>query len=131
MYKRQAVVSAMSLWHVPESRNVNAREVDWFGAAIATLGLTGVVYGFLESATVGWRHPRILASLILGFVSLALFLLVEARVRAPMLPLELFKSWSLDVYKRQSQVLAVGPSTSVKSSSSNIACNPRFMSSAC
>jgi EmrB/QacA subfamily drug resistance transporter len=89
-----AVVSAMSLWHVPESRNVNAREVDWFGAAIATLGLTGVVYGFLESATVGWRHPRILASLILGFVSLALFLLVEARVRAPMLPLELFKSWS-------------------------------------
>jgi EmrB/QacA subfamily drug resistance transporter len=89
-----ALVIAVSLVHVPESRNVNAREVDWLGATLATFGLAGLVYGFLESATLGWRHPRILGSLISGFAFLVLFLLIESRVRAPMLPLSLFKSWS-------------------------------------
>jgi MFS family permease len=45
-----ALVIAISIWHVPESRNVNSRQNDWFGAVTATFGLAGLVYGFLESA---------------------------------------------------------------------------------
>ena len=37
-------------WHVPESRDERAGErVDILGAAMATLGLGGIVYGLLES----------------------------------------------------------------------------------
>jgi len=56
-----ALVIAISVWHVPESRSSNTRGVDWLGAAIATIGLAELVYGFLESATLGWRHPRVIA----------------------------------------------------------------------
>jgi predicted MFS family arabinose efflux permease len=56
------------------------------------MGLTGLVYGFLESAFLGWRHPVVLGSLTGGFALIALFLLVESRVVAPMVPLELFKA---------------------------------------
>jgi EmrB/QacA subfamily drug resistance transporter len=89
-----AVVIAISLWHVPESRNATAKKADWLGALVVTAALAGVVYGFLESATLGWRHPRVLGSLIAGFASLVLFLLVEQRGAAAMVPLWLFRSRS-------------------------------------
>jgi len=89
-----AMVIAISLRHVPESRSVNARTVDWLGAAIATVGLAALVDGFLESATLGWSQARVLGTLIFGFVSVVLFVLVERRVGSPMVPLDLFKSRS-------------------------------------
>jgi len=89
-----ALVIAISLWRVPESRSSNARGVDWPGVATVSIGLAGLVYGFLESATLGWGHARVLASLIVGLALLIIFLFVEKRVTAPMVPLELFKSSS-------------------------------------
>jgi EmrB/QacA subfamily drug resistance transporter len=89
-----AAVLVISLWHVPESHSSAARVVDWLGAALVTLGLAGVVYGFLESTVFGWTHVRVVSSLILGIGSLVFFLLVEKTVVSPMVPLNLFKSLS-------------------------------------
>lgn len=86
------LVILISLWHVPESRNVKSRRIDWLGASIATVGLAGVVYGFLEATSLGWKNPRVLGSLFLGFALLVLFVFVERRVTEPMFPLDLFKS---------------------------------------
>ncbi len=44
-----AMVIVISLRHIPESRNPAGARVDWLGASIATIGLAGVVYGFIES----------------------------------------------------------------------------------
>ena len=92
-----AAVIAISLKHVPESRSTAAKRVDWLGAAIVTVGLGGLVFGLIESARLGWSHPAVLASLIIGGVCLLLFSFVEARVAAPMVPLELFQSRSFSV----------------------------------
>jgi EmrB/QacA subfamily drug resistance transporter len=89
-----ALVIAISLRHVPESRSVNTRKIDWLGAAIATFGLAALVDGFLQSATLGWSHARVFGTLTFGFVSFGLFVLVERRVGSPMVPLDLFKSRS-------------------------------------
>jgi len=87
-----AAVIAISLWHIPESRNATPRHVDWLGALVATVGLTGVVYGFIESTSLGWGHPQVFGSLIAGFACLIGFVLAEARVNSPMVPLTLFQS---------------------------------------
>jgi EmrB/QacA subfamily drug resistance transporter len=92
-----AAVIAISLKHVPESRNTAAKRVDWLGAAIITVGLGGLVFGLIESARLGWSHPAVLASLIIGGFCLLLFSFVEARVATPMVPLELFQSRSFSV----------------------------------
>lgn len=89
-----AVVLGISLWRVPESRSSHAGGVDWLGASIATLGLAALVYGFLRSTILGWTHPAVIGSLIVGFVSMILFVIVEKSVRMPMVPPELFKSAS-------------------------------------
>ena len=89
-----ALVLVISFWHVPESRSSHPGSVDWLGASIATFGLAGLVYGFLESAILGWTHPRVVGTLIFGVGSLATFIFVEKRVRTPMVPLKLFRSGS-------------------------------------
>jgi EmrB/QacA subfamily drug resistance transporter len=89
-----ALVIVITLWHVPESRNPNSRNIDWLGATTATLGLTALVYGFVEAAAVGWDHPRVYGTLICGVLLIALFVLIEMRVSTPMVPFELFRSSS-------------------------------------
>ena len=89
-----AGVIAISLRHIPESRNTAAGRVDWLGAIAATLGLGGVVYGFIESTSLGWNQPLVFGSLIVGFACLMGFALVDARASSPMVPLALFESRS-------------------------------------
>src|SRR6201987_4927343 len=89
-----AAVIAISLRHIPESRNANAGHVDWLGALLGTVGLGGVVNGFIESTNLGWDNPLVLGGLIAGLACLIGFVFVEARIRSPMVPLPLFKSRS-------------------------------------
>ena len=89
-----ALVLVVSLWHVPESRSSDPRSVDWLGALIVTLGLAALVYGFLQSAVLGWSYPSVIASLVFGVGLMALFVFVERKVKTPMVPLQLFQSTS-------------------------------------
>src|SRR5437773_8389688 len=87
------VVLGISYWRVPESRDdAGGKRLGWFGACLATMGLGAVVYGLIESSRLGFAHPVVLVALFIGVLSLALFVLVEARSRNPMLPLTLFRS---------------------------------------
>jgi len=87
-----AAVIAISLWHIPESRSATAGHVDWLGALLATVGLGGVVYGFIESVSLGWGHPLVFGSLTAGSAGLIVLLFVEARASSPMVPPALFRS---------------------------------------
>ena len=87
-------VIAISLWRIPESRSASAGRVDWSGAVLATIGLGGLVAGFMESVNVGWRNPLVLGGLIVGLGCVIAFLVVEAHATSPMLPLALFDSRS-------------------------------------
>jgi EmrB/QacA subfamily drug resistance transporter len=91
-----AAVIAISLWQMPESRNPAAGRVDWVGALLATAGLGGVVYGFIESESLGWTHPLVFGSLSAGAACLVAFVFVEAKVSSPMVPLAVFQSRSFD-----------------------------------
>jgi predicted MFS family arabinose efflux permease len=84
----------ISLWWIPESRSPIGGRVDWYGAFLATVGLGGLVNGFIESVNLGWRNPLVFGSLTVGFSCIVAFVLVEATLTAPMLPLTLFKSRS-------------------------------------
>jgi len=87
-------VITISLWRIPEGRIASARRIDWSGALLATLGLGGVVVGFMESVNLGWRNPLVLGSLILGVTCLIALVVVEGKVPSPMIPLSLFESRS-------------------------------------
>ena len=94
-------LALLTLWvtyrFVPESQDqVDSGKLDWRGAATATVGLGGVVFGLIEASTLGWGSPVVILPLIVGVASLAAFIWVEIRVQAeggwPMVPLALFRS---------------------------------------
>jgi EmrB/QacA subfamily drug resistance transporter len=87
-----ALVLALAWRAVPETRDEAApRTMDWGGAALVTLGLGLVVYGLIDSGKVAGSAGEI-ALVTLGIVTLGLFVLVESRRAAPMVPLALFRS---------------------------------------
>ena len=79
-----AAVLGITLWRVPESRDTrDPTHLDWPGALLATVSLGCIVFAFIQSM------PTVGAA---GVIALAAFLWVEARSRAPMVPLALFRS---------------------------------------
>jgi MFS family permease len=90
-------MALLVLWicwrHVPESRGASARGgLDPWGALLATAGLGGIVYAFIEAPTQGWASAAVRAALAIGIAGSVGFVAIERRVRAPMLPLSLFRS---------------------------------------
>jgi EmrB/QacA subfamily drug resistance transporter len=87
-----AVTLAITFWHVPEShREMRAKRLDWPGALLVTAGLALIVFALLESSNHGWRGGRVIGGLTAGAAALILFVVVESRSAAPILPLELFR----------------------------------------
>src|SRR5271165_1628621 len=76
-------VLTIALWRVPESRSSRHGRIDWWGALMATVCLGGLVLGFLESASLGWKDSLVVGSLVAGVFGLVGFLLVEARSASP------------------------------------------------
>jgi EmrB/QacA subfamily drug resistance transporter len=86
-------VIMVSTRHVPEStRPAASPGLDAAGAVLGTLGLVGLCYGLIEGPGRGWTAVSVLTPLIVGAALLGMFVAVERRVRAPMLPLGLFAS---------------------------------------
>ncbi len=85
-------VIVISLVYVPESRNPEAKRIDWTGAILATVGLAGIVFGFLESPNRGWRNGLVLASLFLGAFALCAFVMHQRQAQEPMVPPAMFAS---------------------------------------
>lgn len=79
-----AVVLAITLWRVPETRTPRAPErLDWPGVLLTTAGLNAIVYALIESVP---------AAGVAGALLLIAFVAVERRSPAPMIPPELFRS---------------------------------------
>jgi len=86
-------VIVLVILFVPESRDEeDAGRLDLIGAALATLSLGGVVFGLIESSRLGFHSPVVIATLIGGALIAVIFVVVEARLRSPMMPLTLFRS---------------------------------------
>jgi EmrB/QacA subfamily drug resistance transporter len=69
-----------------------ARELDLPGSALFVTGLTGLVLAISKGGLSGWSDPVVIGGLVAGAVLLPLFLVVEARGRAPMLDLSIFQN---------------------------------------
>ena len=67
---------------------------DLAGALTSTLGVTGVVYGFVNAASHGWTDGATVAAFAAGLALLATFVQVERRAVSPITPLELFRDRS-------------------------------------
>jgi EmrB/QacA subfamily drug resistance transporter len=85
-------VFACSLGLLPGGRNpAGARRLDVAGAISVTAALMLAVYAIVNGNQEGWTSARTLGLLAVAVALLAAFVVVEARVEAPLMPLGLFR----------------------------------------
>jgi EmrB/QacA subfamily drug resistance transporter len=84
-----AIVAAAGAYFVirePEGgRNRSALDIP--GVILSTLGLVALVYGFTRAESDGWSDSVTVGMFVASAVLLASFVLVESKVKAPLLPL--------------------------------------------
>jgi EmrB/QacA subfamily drug resistance transporter len=87
------LVVVISSRHVPETKAPGpVPPLDIRGAACISGALAGITYGLIAASSTGWGSVSVLVPLAVGLVLLGLFVLVEDKEPAPMLPLSLFRS---------------------------------------
>lgn len=86
-------IAALSITrrYVRESHDPQARRIDWAGQTVLTAALFLLTLGLLRGNDAGWDSTEIVAELSASGVLMALFVLIERRVKDPMLPLGLFR----------------------------------------
>jgi DHA2 family methylenomycin A resistance protein-like MFS transporter len=99
------VALVLSVPLLAESRNPNAQRIDLPSQVLVTGFLVCLVMGLIEGSSQGWISPLILSLFIGSAVLLVAFLLIEARVREPMIPLRLFMNPVFSVANVASVVL--------------------------
>jgi EmrB/QacA subfamily drug resistance transporter len=84
-----ALFMLVTKMHLPKYRSEH--RIDWWGALLLSIGVTAIVlmttWGGNEYA---WASPQILGLVGLAVITLGGFLLLERRVREPILPLSVF-----------------------------------------
>jgi EmrB/QacA subfamily drug resistance transporter len=85
-------VAVLSLRLLPEGRGDRAvRQLDVGGAVTVTASLMLAVFAIVRGNEQGWTSPQTLGCLGGAVGLLALFLAIESRVDAPLVPLRLFR----------------------------------------
>jgi EmrB/QacA subfamily drug resistance transporter len=84
---------AVTLFAAQESRDETvARRVDLPGMAALSVGLTALVLGLVEGNQWGWGSPGIVGLLFAAALGLVAFVVLEPRVRTPMVDFAFFRS---------------------------------------
>lgn len=85
-----AVLMLLVSKHVGESRNPASARLDPLGALLFSAGLFCLIWGLIDAGVAGWSGTATMVRFALGALLLAAFVLVEHKVRAPMVDLSLF-----------------------------------------
>ncbi len=80
------------LLFLEEHREEDAGGFDFAGFLLGGIGFALVMYGLSEGPQRGWDSPLILAAMAGGILSLLLFVIIELRVRQPMIQLRLLEN---------------------------------------
>src|SRR5699024_12717293 len=83
------IASYFYLKKVTEQKNVR---VDVLSIILSTIGFGGLLYGFSIAGNVGWINPQVCISLVVGGISLYVFIKRQLKLEQPMLEFIVFNN---------------------------------------
>src|SRR3954464_9172424 len=87
-----AIALAFTPGLIPESRSESAtRHFDAAGAVSITAGLSLLAYAFLDASASGWGSTKIVSLLAASAALIAIFVAIELRSKAPLVPFRIFR----------------------------------------
>jgi EmrB/QacA subfamily drug resistance transporter len=88
-------IAAMAVIAVTMPKRASRQEhsIDWLGAGVLALGTTALLLGLVWGGKqYAWGSPQVLGALVTSLLLLAVFGLIERRVREPILPFDLLRN---------------------------------------
>jgi EmrB/QacA subfamily drug resistance transporter len=77
---------------IPEDVGIGRGEgIDWLGSTLVTVSLMTAVYAIVRASSDGWGSPQVLGLGALAIVLMLAFLIAEARVASPIMPLRILR----------------------------------------
>jgi EmrB/QacA subfamily drug resistance transporter len=89
------VAAAMTVRFVPHSREHHAGRFDLVGSVLSAVAVGALVLGIHEGPEHGWSSPLAVASLLVGILAAAAFIVVELRHSNPLFDIKMFRNRSL------------------------------------
>jgi EmrB/QacA subfamily drug resistance transporter len=87
-----ALAFALTPGLIPESRSESVtRHFDAAGAVSVTAGLSLLAYAFLDASESGWGSTKIIGLLAGAVALIAIFVAIELRSKAPLVPFRIFR----------------------------------------
>jgi MFS family permease len=87
-----AIALAFTPGLIPESRSESVtRHYDAAGAVSITAGLSLLAYAFLDASNSGWGSTKIVSLLAVSAALIAIFVAIELRSKAPLVPFRIFR----------------------------------------
>jgi EmrB/QacA subfamily drug resistance transporter len=89
-----AIMLALTPFLLPENKRATdrGRSFDFAGAVTVTTALVLLVYAIVDAPGIGWTAPSTIGWISVSVVLLAIFVAIEARSSAPLLPLTILRS---------------------------------------
>ena len=77
---------------IPTDRPVAGEHgVDWLGSALVTVSLMTGVYAIVQATSHGWGSSQVLGFGAIAVVLMGLFVMIEARIENPIMPLRILR----------------------------------------
>ena len=80
----------VSLIYVQDSTSPHTRKLDWGGQITAAVAIVAVIYAVIEGGSTSFSAHRVIASFVVGGLSVIAFIVIELRSSSPMLDLKVF-----------------------------------------
>jgi EmrB/QacA subfamily drug resistance transporter len=91
-----AAAIATTVFLIPESHaDLGHRRFDVAGAVTVTASLTALTYAIVKASDYGWGSARTIGVLLASIAGILLFLVIESRSQAPLMPLRIWRNRTL------------------------------------
>lgn len=85
------LVLVVAFIKIKDKKETTPIKIDAFSIILSTLGFGGILYGFSTAGNNGWSAPEVYVTIIVGVISLVIYILRQFKLEQPMLDFRVYK----------------------------------------
>ncbi|RSK25937.1 DHA2 family efflux MFS transporter permease subunit [Bacillus sp. HMF5848] len=86
-----ATVLLLGFFFLKDKKEKVILHLDSLSVVLSSVGFGGLLYGFSSAGSKGWDSPHVYATIVVGVISLFVFIQRQAKLERPMLNFKVFK----------------------------------------
>ena len=108
------VLVVLAYTSIHESRDESMpKDIDWLGLGLIVASISAFTYAVDRASDLGWTSASTLGLMVAGVIGVVVFIVVEGRVRHPLMDLSLFRIREFNLMTAAGTIGNMGTSTAI------------------